>query len=216
MKDFIEKKYIKFCLGNKDIYSHIDALHACPPQEDRFTGNIVERIINEINCSAIIAAVSRKIVDINRPRNEKNSEAIDEYRDAIRQILEHLSILNENGKLSRPYLHLAIHGMKDDYNKDIEIGTRYGTTCSQRVKDWILAELKKSLASVGIDNIFPGDISKSVHRLGDLSSNQHYSGYGENFNTIQLEFSLNLRQNYRKEIIKMLSELILKFCSEFK
>ena len=216
MKDFIEKKYIKFCLGNKDIYSHIDALHACPPQEDRFTGNIVERIINEINCSAIIAAVSRKIVDINRPRNEKNSEAIDEYRDAIRQILEHLSILNENCKLSRPYLHLAIHGMKDDYNKDIEIGTRYGTTCSQGVKDWILAELKKSLASVGIDNIFPGDISKSVHRLGDLSSNQHYSGYGENFNTIQLEFSLNLRQNYRKEIIKMLSELILKFCSEFK
>lgn len=216
MDNFKKKKFIKFHLGSKYIYSHIDAVHAYPPQSDKFTGEIVEGIVNEINCSAIIATVSRKKADINRPINEKNCEAIDEYRDAIRQILKHLNILDENGNLSRPYLHLAIHGMKDTYNKDIEIGTRKGITCSENVKDWVLEEIKKSIISFGIDKTFPGNISKSVHRLGDLSSNQHYSGYGENFNTIQLEFSLNLRQNHRREVIKIISDLILKFCDEFK
>jgi len=80
MIDFIEKKYIKFHLGNEEVYSHIDAVHAYPPQSDKFTGEIAEGIVNEINCSAIIATVSRKKADINRPRNEKNCEAIDEYR----------------------------------------------------------------------------------------------------------------------------------------
>ena len=106
--------------------------------------------------------------------------------------------------------------MKDDYNKDIEIGTRYGTTCSEKVKDWVFSELKKSVVSIGIDKIFPGDISKSVHRIGDLSSDRNYSGYGENFNTIQLELSLNLRQNHRRDVIKVLSDLILKFSDKFK
>jgi len=216
MTDFIRKKYVKFQLGNEEIYSHIDAVHTYPPQSDKYTGEIVEDIVNEINCSAIIATVSRKYKDINRPRNEKNCEAIDEYRDTIRQILEHLNILEENDKISRPYLHIAIHGMKDKYNEDIEIGTRNGVTCSENVKEWVIEELKKSGTTVGIDKTFTGDISKSVHRLGDLSSNQNYLGYGENFNTIHLEFSLNLRQNHRKEIIKSLSDLILKFCDKFK
>lgn len=216
MDNFITKKFVKFYLGSKNIYAHVDAVHAYPPQSDKYTREIVEGIVNETNCSAIIATVSRKKADINRPRNEKNSEAIDEYRDAIRQILEHLNILDENDKLSRSYLHLAIHGMKDKYNKDIEIGTRNGITCSENVKDWVLEELKKSVTSVGIDKIFRGDVSKSVHRLGDLISNQNYSGYGDNFNTIQLEFSLNLRQNHRREAIKILSNLILKFYEKFK
>lgn len=216
MYNFITKKLIKFYLGSKNIYAHVDAVHACPTQSDKFTGEIVEGIVKEINCSAIIATVSRTEADINRPRNEKNREAIDEYRDAIKQILEHLYILDKDGKLSRPYLHLAIHGMKDDHNKDIEIGTRCGATCSENVKNWVLEEIKESFISVGIDKNFRGNISKSVHRLGDLSSNQSYSGYGEKFNTIQLEFSLNLRKNRRKEIVKSLSDLIVKFCDEFE
>jgi len=214
--NFILQKYVKFHLGSKNMYAHVDALHACPPQHDKFTGKIVEGIVKETNCSSIIATVSRKKVDINRPRNKKNCEAIDEYRDIIKQILEHLDIINNYGGLSRPYLHLAIHGMKDEYNKDIEIGTRCGATCSENIKDWLVEGLMESIKSVGIDKTFPGDLSKSVHRLGNLNSNQNYPGYAKNFNTIQLELSLNLRQNHRKEIIKIISDLILKFCNFFQ
>ena len=215
MKEFIEKKFVKFCLGSKEVHCHIDAVHASPPKHDKFTGDIVEGIAKEINCSAIIATVSRTIADINRSRNEENGEAIDEYRASIRQILEHLNIIDIDGTLLKPYLHLAIHGMKDKNNNEIEIGTRYGATCSEHVKNWVVEEIIKSFTSTGIDRNFPGDPSKSVHRLGDLNNNQNYSGYRENFNTIQLEFSLRLRQNHRKEIIKMLGDLILKFSRVF-
>lgn len=216
MKKSVAQKFVKFYLGRKNIYSHIDAVHTCPPRHDKFTGEIVEGIVKEINCSAIIATVSRTKADINRPRNDKNFEAIDEYRDAIRKILEHLNIIDADGTLINPYLHLAIHGMKDKYYKDIEIGTRYGAACSENVKNWVVEEIKKSFISAGIDRKFPGDPSKLVHRLGDLKEAYKYPGYGENFNTIQLEFSLNLRKNHRKEIIKILSELILNFCDKFK
>jgi len=216
MKNFVTRKFVKFYLGRKNIYSHIDAVHACPPRHDKFTGEIVEGIVKEINCSAIIAVVSRTKADINRPRNDKNCEAIDEYRDSIRQILKHLDILDKDGKLSHPYLHLAIHGMKDEYNKDIEIGTRYGDACSENVKNWVVEEIKKSFITVGIDRKFSGNKSKSVHRLGDLKEIHNYPGYGINFNTVQLELSLNSRKNHRNKIINILSELILNFCDNFK
>lgn len=130
MIDFIKKKYIKFYLGNKYIYSHVDAVHACPPLSDKFTGEIVEGIVNRINCSSIIATVSRRNANLNRPRNNESREAIDECRLTIRQILKHLDILEKDGNLKRPYLHLAIHGMKNDWNKEIEVGTRFDKSCS--------------------------------------------------------------------------------------
>ena len=128
---------------------------------------------------------------------------------------QHLNIIDTNGTLSKPYLHLAIHGMKDEYNNDIEIGTRCGVTCAENVREWLVEGLKESINSVAIDKNFIGDPSKSVHRLGDLKEAHNYPGYGVNFNTIQLEINLNLRRNHRGEIIKILSELILNFCEKF-
>jgi len=48
-------------MGSKKIRSHIDALHAYSPKADEFTGDIVEGVVNKINCSGIIAIVSRTI-----------------------------------------------------------------------------------------------------------------------------------------------------------
>ena len=90
MVNFTEKKFIKFYLGCKEIYSHIDAVHAHPPNADEFTGDIAEGVVNRINCSGIIAIVSRTIADLNRPRNSNNKEAIDEYRQTIREILKYI------------------------------------------------------------------------------------------------------------------------------
>ena len=138
MVNFTEKKFIKFYLGSKEIRSHIDAVHACPPKAHEFTGDIVERVVNKINCSGIVAIRSRKDADLNRPRNNNNKKAIDEYRQTIKQILEHIDYLDENGRLLKPFLHLAIHGMRDKWKEDIEIGTLYGRTCSLEVKDWFI------------------------------------------------------------------------------
>ena len=216
MVNFTEKKFIKFYLGSKKIRSYIDALHACPPKADEFTGDIVKGVVNKINCSGIIAIVSRTIVDLNRPRNINNKEAIDEYRQTIREILEHIGNLDGNGKLSRPYLHLAIHGMRDKGNVDFEIGTLHGKTCSPEVTKWLVNEIRKHGKRAKTDGRFPGDSSKPVHRCGDQTSDLNYLGYGNNFNTFQLEISRTLRENHQKELINIFSDIIIHFNEKFK
>ena len=201
-------------MGREKIRSHIDAVHACPPHGDEFTGDIVEGVVNKINCSGIIAIVSRTIADLNKPRNSNNKEAIDEYRQTIREILQHINILDKNGRLIRPYLHLAIHGMRDR-DKEIEIGTLQGKTCSPEVKNWFVNEIKKRFNKVQIDGRFPGDPSKSVHRCGDQTSDLSYSGYGNNFNTFQIEISRTLRENHQKELINIFSDIIIHFNEKF-
>lgn len=201
-------------MGSKEIRSHIDAVHACPPCADKFTGDIVEGVVNKINCSGIIAIVSRTIADLNRPRDNNNKEAIDEYRQTIREILELTNILDKNGKLSRPYLHLAIHGMRSR-DKDIEIGTLHGKTCSQELKEWFVNEVKKHVKKTRIDGKFPGDPSKLVHRYGDQTSDIDYLGYEDNFNTFQIEISRMLRGKHQKELINIFSDIIIQFNGKF-
>ena len=203
-------------MGSNKIRSHIDALHACPPKADEFTGEIVEGVVNKINCSGIIAIVSRTIIDLNRPRNSNNEEGIDEYRQTIREILGYIGNLDRNEKLLRPYLHLAIHGMRDEGNVDIEIGTLHNKTCSPEVKKWLVNEIQKHDKKVQIDGRFPGDSSKPVHRCGDQTSDLNYLGYGNNFNTFQIEISRMLREKNQKELIDIFSNIILKYNSEFK
>jgi len=212
---FTKKKFIKFYLGKKEIWTHIDAVHAYPPKADKFTGEIVKGVVNKIKCSGIIAIVSRTIVDLNRPRNNNNKEAIDEYRQTIKEILKHTNIFGENGRLSRPYLHLAIHGMMDRDN-EIEIGTRWGKTCSPEVKKWFVNEIEKQVKKTQTDGGFPGDSSKPVHRCGDQTSDINYLGYGENFNTLQIEISRTLRENNRKELISIFSDIIIQFNEKYK
>ena len=167
MKNFIEKEFIKYYLGDKFIRAHVDAVHAVPPYADQFTGEIVMGLINKINCSGIISKVSRKKIDLNRRR--------------------------------------------DVNNKEIIIGTRNGESCSNEIKEWFIEEINKYYENIVVDSIFPGDSSKIVHRLGDHVSDLSYQGYGKNYNTIQIEISRNLRENQQKELINILSNIILSF-----
>jgi hypothetical protein len=216
MKNFIEKEFIKYYLGNTQIRNHVDAVHAVPPYADQFTGEIVTGLINKINCSGIISKVSRKKIDLNRRRNVNNKEAIDEYRNAIHSILTYLSLFEENNQiLKQPYLHLAIHGMKDTHNKEIIIGTRNGESCSSDIKRWFVDEVSRYYENIIADQIFPGDSSKSVHRLGDCISDLSYKGYGDNFNTIQIEINRTLRENHRQKLISILSDIIIDFNKKF-
>ena len=218
MVNFTKKRFIKFYLGDKGIRTHIDALHAAPPKSDKYTGEIAEGIIKKINCHGIIATVSRNNADLNRLPNQKNKEAIKEYRQTIKDILKHTGILNENEKLIKPYLHLAIHGIRNTVHGplSIEIGTRSGKTCSPEVKDWFIEKLKGCDWEIQIDKKKIGDRSKIVHRWGDEISGSYCFGYGSNFNTFQIEISRTLRENYQDEIIDIFGDIIISFNETFK
>ncbi len=218
---FDDKEYIKSRSATHTPWVLVDAIHAAKPNSDLHTGIIASKVAEITGCHCIIATVSRNVADLNRPHSTKNKKAIREYRDCINYMLE-TSRLLRGEKLAYPFLHLAIHGMKDREDKDIELGTRHGRSCSPLIQTWIykqFVEISDSLfwkelsPAIVLDEHFIGDSSKEAHRHGD--QNSLYSGYGENFNTVQIECAHWLRTNHPQEIIDTLCQIIGHFRRDF-
>jgi len=215
MLNFEQREYIKVYFGSSTIRAHIDSVHAHPPDNDKFTGEIAEGIAEKVNCSCIIATISRNVCDLNRERSEKNAGGIDEYRIAIQQIQRHINNLNSYEKAVKPYLHLAIHGMKDNHGWDIAIGTLHNQTCSAIIKEWFMLRIQTLYDRVTIDTRFPGNSSIIRHREGNHSPRSIYPGFGSKFNTFQIEISRTVREFQRDNLISNLSNIIKEFNSSF-
>lgn len=215
---FVSGAYLKFRYGADCPAVLVDAVHAAKPRSDAYTGKIVEAVAKSCSCHAIISTISRQIADINRPPIEENAGAVEEYRRTIQHLFESGRLLLSDRTLSRPILHIAVHGMKDSNDADIELGTRMGSSCSADVLDWVHREIDEWAAStpslvrkpVLVENRrFIGDASKQFHRRGGRRSS--YRGYGDFFNTIQIEFAYWLRNEHRAEIVNLLSGLAVKY-----
>lgn len=195
----------------------IDAVHATGPGADEFTGEIVREVAKNTGCHAIVGLVSRTVADLNRPSNQTNREANHEYRETIKELLTKTEVFKD-GVLTSHVLHLAIHGMKDCHKLDVEVGTRCDSTCSpevtkfvmKKLEDWAVSnnDLSDSLR-VGLNENFSGDKSKVFHRKGDPNSN--YDGYGDQFHTLQIEWSRSLREHHRAEVVMCLSSIVSEF-----
>lgn len=209
-------QYVKYSVGDVKLTCHLDAVHAQNPSADMNTDKIVQQVVDQTGVAGIVATVSRKKMDINRPPTESNAPAIKEYRDTIRKILDSKSLVAEDESgLTKRYLHIAVHGMRDDRPTDFEIGTRHGNSCDESIATWFHDELQSHFlgAKIGMNNTFPGDKSKEFHRCGD--PNSEYKGYGDNFNTIQFEISLRLRIGARADIVTFLSAIVATFDTSF-
>lgn len=197
----------------------IDAVHAATPKSDAYTAEIAEAAAKRLGSHCIVAVVSRTRADLNRPRTAANAAAIDEYRGAIRSCLERAGLLSPDGRLRAPFLHIAVHGMKNNTRCDVEIGTRHGTTCSRFVERLVVATLHRWAATrwvsreprIGVNVRLIGDPSKTVHRAGHDDSG--YAGYGPDFNTVQLELASWLRRRHRARVTAALVEIVDAFRS---
>ncbi|QDR83296.1 hypothetical protein [Sporomusa termitida] len=211
--------YIKYCFGTT--YCHVDAVHAASPKADRFTDEIVAGIIAKTGCAGIIGTVSRTVADLNRPPGPGNDEAVWEYRDVIGQFLYNTGLLAPGSRsLAKPYLHIGIHGMKDQPHGpfSIEVGTIYGQTCSFRVKKWFGEVLKARVREfspdikVIFDKHWVGNKSLASHRWGE---GRRYPGYGKNYNAFQVEISRTLREHHRPAIIDIFTAVVADFSLMF-
>lgn len=211
--------YIKYAFGSR--CCHVDAVHAASPRADRFTDEIVTGIMSKTGCAGIIGTVSRTIADLNRPPGQGNDEAVWEYRDVISQFLYHSGLLAPGDRnLASPYLHVGIHGMKDQLHGplSIEVGTIYGKTCSVGVRKWFGETLKARMKTVlpgtkvVFDKHWVGNQSLAAHRWGE---GRRYSGYGKNYNAFQVEIARTLREHYRPEVIAVLAGVVAEFSGMF-
>lgn len=213
-KEFIELEYLNYYMGNPKSRCLVDALHAMPPQSDLFTGDIAKKIISRVNCAGIISRVSRTVADLNRKMDQSNEAAVRQYRATIKEILNYYGILDGQSLLiTKPFLHLSIHGMKDEHygKRAIEVGTFQGQSCSEEMKSWFHWTIRKKTneilpnTRIVFDEYFDGDESIVFHRMGDGDS---YEGYGPLFNTFQIEFSKTLREEYQSEIVELITQII--------
>ncbi|GAB4293602.1 MAG: hypothetical protein Kow0090_08010 [Myxococcota bacterium] len=224
MTGFAEKEFVRYYKGDRRIRAHIEALHAAEPRADKFTGEIATAVAKITDCHCIIAKLSREIADLNRPPSPLNKDslrAVREYREAIREILEHIGNIGADGKVSRPYLRLSLHGLSRRRSADVIIGTLKGKSCSPDVKERLLNMLSEGLKEIKGEDVkiesegaFAGNVSLGYLRDGDGVIG--YVGFGEGFNSIQLEISRELREFHRLELIFLLCRVIVEMSASLE
>ena len=210
MNDFQKKEYIAYYLGNSNIKCHIDAVHSENPRGEINTKELVIEIVKKTDCCGIYSLISRKEMDLNRSLNRTNEPVILEFRDLIFSILQHLQILDVNNKLIAPYLQLALHGMKNVPDKEIEIGTRYNQTCSEDLFIWFRKNLEVHCKNVFNRNL---KIAYNEYFIGNESKVVHREKYENLFNTIQIEINKTLRTKYFYKIVEVLTRIVMDFKS---
>ncbi len=213
-------KYVKYCFASKTNNILIDAIHAHPPRSEYMAKEIVEAVTGIIGCNCIIATVSRVDADLNRHRNKKNGKAVDEYRAVIKSMLEQAELVDANGKLKQPFLHVGVHGMMDRPDNHLEIGTVFGESCSREIEKtmhdlankWADSmEEKIERPKILLNEQWFGDPSIAAHRIGDQISN--YPGYGDNYNMVQIEIANYLRIDYFQDSVNLLCAMFQEFIS---
>jgi len=208
-------QFIHYDYGSSSSRVHVDAVHTQNPGGEFFTGEMAEHLTRETGASCLISRISRQDMDLNRPRSEANYPAVNEYRKAMHQILNAKGLLNEQGGIIQPFLHLSFHGMRDDWGRDIEIGTGYGHYCNPDVKTWFSRKIGTFTENWGIDDIFPGYTFRSVLRDGDSYGATGFTGFGSCFNTLQVEISKDLRNHHQQPLIAFFARLISAFQAQF-
>lgn len=211
----VESTFVAFDIGNPDILSGIEAIHAEGPSADLYTGAITEQITGETGASSILSRVSREVMDLNRPRGRFNYPAVDQYREAYTKLFLQQGLLDACWKLKQPFLVLSLHGMQNEWKRDLEIGTGYGHYCSSAVKQWFVNQVANVTDSYGVDDIFPGYTFRSVLRDGDLYSGTAFTGFGPNLQTIQLEVSREWREIHQPYLVQFLKQVLTEFQQHF-
>ena len=197
---FVEKRFVRYLNNNSNIL--LDAPHSTPPGREWFTDEIARKIALELKFNCIISKVSRRTeADLNRDFEfplPLQREARGEYISVIKELY---SSLNR----SAPYLHIAIHGMRNRDYKDIEIGTLFGEICSDEIENWFYKKLNEAFINRGFDL----KIVRNQQFYGDISLKE--LKLDANYNIIQMELSKTLRTNYKDLVIDVFKEVLEEF-----
>lgn len=188
--------------------------------------------LNDISC--IIIKPSRLTVDPNRKAEERavrKGVQSKEYSLNVQQVINYLmrKFIRET---EAPFLELNIHGKvnpKEGKKRDIVIGNGMKDSqlpCEPEVAYWMEKKLKSALEDRGLSRkdgqqftpivafegqALNGDISNTLRRVG----NKYHPGFGKNFQSVQIEFSKELRIKNPNELSDILAQIIKDFSQEF-
>lgn len=199
---------------------------------------LVLGVAEKSKSSYYIAKKTRRFMDANRPQNtrrisEKNTreEFGHGYYEAQKKIMSKFVEKNEN-ELLKPFLHISLHGKSDEPGDVGDVIISNGLRdkkmpCDPQIARWFSDRLNYEIQQKGLVNDnneyfssgvakegdrFCGNIVHTKRRFGDES----FDALGENYQYIQVELSLVLREKYLSELQDILSVILEEFQNKFK
>jgi hypothetical protein len=163
---------------------------------------------------------------------EYNLNAVKAQRDLTSRVLESEGNLSPEGEAVRPYLAVYVHGKVDTRGSDFEIAAanKIGDKgpLDPRVAFWIGDRMREKIERGGYKNA-KGEMptvnvvasggaysgSPALTRLRHGDNVLGFTGFGENFQALQLECGRFMRDNHGPEISVMLDEVLAEFTAEF-
>jgi len=191
----------------------VESPYSNPPKEERDTDTIANEVARRTGAACILGRQSRQLACYTSWPNEENTHLVTRYRSIVKDIFKKAEVINANGEAFLPILHIVVRGIKDRYGLDVEIGTRNGRSCSERVaeqaKDILRTAIERNRGqwkrcAIGVDTLFHGGSKYlELNRNGDDT----FQGLGENYQALEIRLSRGSRKTYRNEIIEGLCAL---------
>ena len=261
-KGIIERqinKHFSMEFSSKEVMGHVQMPHGVKPnltiQEwckqnnvtdyDEQTSEIGKATGNYIayKFSRSRADLNNLSEDVSRPSHvtessvftkEYNLNALKAQRDLMLRVFEDKQIMDEDGKLTKPYMDVHIHGKVDTRGSDFEIAAAMKASgqapIDERLVFWISDRLKVKIQEKGIRNSkgevasvnvvtvngspYCGTYALTRLRYGDELFDFH--GFGEMLQCLQLECGKFVRYNHTNDIAQAINEIIAEFTKEFQ
>jgi len=205
------------------------------------TGNIAKHAADTSDSSLIIPRRSRMTVDPNRIVSDriinKKREA-EEYGDgfhlayyhSLQKIFQECLDQDEEGMVEKPFLHISLHGkgeVKTDGDIVVANGMRKGKLpCEPEIARWIKEEMEENFRIFGLEKD-----EQTSYTINVVEEGQKYCGnqiqvdrrfglnghkpLGGNYQYIQIELSLSVRNKYQEELGQIFADIIEKFRKNF-
>jgi len=193
--------------------------------------------INKVSC--LVARKSRLVTDMNHSslsRETLDNTPTQEYLLGAREvnweiqkkIIAETVGLDDDGKAQAPFLCLTVHG-KSNSGPDFIIGgkVKFGqAVCDPAIANWFKSELERIIEEKNIINIKDQSATVGINLEGDKYSgsdnflatrygDDQHNGFGELFQTIQIETDTRMRKKSLETISQILAQVLEKFKEDF-
>jgi|GEM_PF-1837570 len=166
------------------------------------------RIYSDLNRNIYASKTINNISLIKTPQQAQN--AIDVM---LKNIFRNIGIIDSEQNLTKPFLHLSIHGKANTKN-DLVIANGMKNNllpCHPQLALWVAHFLRER-----IDKKYKVAVAREADALcGSTINVVRRVGLGENYQHLQIEISYKARTKQSKEIILLLSGLVRYFEKNF-
>jgi hypothetical protein len=208
---FFENQYFSWSLDRRNRSFILEAPYAASQGGEIATGSIAKDVAVRTGCAFVVSKMSRSTVRYTGNMDHKNKEAIISYNSILREIINP----GNDGAENSQFLHIILRGMKDIYDSDVELSSRYGQTCDRQVLEnlishlqWGLQGYSRRIYTITADTLFGGGSKYLDFFRGGHPYDPELPGFGPGYNALEIRISRTVRTTALGRIKDLIAEII--------